>query len=584
MQEWSHAAHSIPVLTGSGRFSFRVPRQVQQVVLGLAGQDVSQRPDEATHGLLFRGGQVRVFERGLPRGMTLPYADADFWHIVRIRETVYYCRAVDAPTTEAQARAAAFWISSAPSVGPVVLDATLFATGDEVRDAEIAELPDADPAAPTVWRGVVAALGYRASAGPARAGGGGRARLAFPLAARLVQPQRLALLRARTSERAAILGGPALARLTLTLPALRAGRRKVSEVRLYERLQVRDEALDATRPGGRDRLRLKDRAGGRWVGAMRAADGLRLRDAAAALVMLVRWDVLRLRDALRGASAVRRADALRVRDEVRAGSAALRVGDGLRVGDDVRGHTTLHVIDVVRVLDMRPAGQATAAARSVLLVRDAAQARGDGALALKDVLLVRDAALGGRGGQVHGRDTLLVRDAAQVLDDRAVAWVMNAETGAVCWWQNWQFVDAVQLDDGRVLAVGPQGVSEWVGQTDEDEPVRAHVTWGLLEMGGFDEAGAPRPNERLKRMTQLTVGYHAEQALQLMVHAFAHGQTPVNYTMPPQVAGRALWHRNHRLVTGRGMRARYWRMQLSGVGPFQVHGLTADMATSTRRM
>ena len=581
---WTHAAHSIALLQGSGRFSFRVPRNVWRVAIGLSAQDASQSPDEASHGFLFRGAMARIMESGALRGLSMPYADTDFWHIVRIRQTVYYCRADVAPATEAQARAAAIWISGVPSGGPVLLDATLFAPGDEIRDAEIADLPDADPAPPTVWRGIVAPLGYSAKIGPAKAGGGGRARLVWPMAALLVQPQRLALVRAKAGQCVLMSVGSVLARLNFTLPAIQAGRRKATQVRVLDALLVRDAAVDATYPGGRDKLRIKGWAGGRWVSALQAGDALRLRDAAAAALDMARRDVLHLRDRLRMEPMARRGDALLVRDGARAGVAALHAGDVLRVGDDVRGHTTLHVSDVVRVLDMRPAGQATAAARSALLVRDAAQARGDGALALKDVLLVRDAALGGRGGQVHGRDTLLVHNTAQVLDDRAVAWVMNAQTGAVCWWQNWQFVDAVQLADGRVLAVGPQGVSEWVGQTDEDEPVHAHVTWGLMEMGGFDEAGGPRPNERLKRMTQLTVGYHAEQALQLTVHAFAHGQTPVNYTMPPQVAGRALWHRNHRLVTGRGMRARYWRMQLAGQGPFQVHGLTADMATSTRRM
>ena len=58
---------------------------------------------------------------------------------------------------------------------------------------------------------------------------------------------------------------------------------------------------------------------------------------------------------------------------------------------------------------------------------------------------------------------------------------------------------------------------------------------------------------------------------------------PYTYTMPPRSAEQP---RNSRVVPGKGLNARYWRLRLSNLNGcgFELHSIGAETAESTRRI
>lgn len=575
MTTWEHYAHSVPQLAASGRYSFSIPRGVSGAALTLSDGEGRRR-----HGLLFQGGAAQVLEDGARIGPILPFEAHDRWHLVRIGQAVYYCRADAAPDNEAQARAAAFWFSRIPCAGAARLHADLLSPGDTVVDAEIKDFAAAGPAPlpPSLnGAGVRVAWQMRAKATP---GGVARVQVRGQLSLRAVQPPHLAGVRIAARVRVAATGAPPALRFDVALPAIAGGKSSHAAAQLGAGARA-GARLSLASHLAKSGARAGDAAALRGSAALSASAGVRAGWQAALQGAARLTGGLKAGDAWRVQAAAQLAAGARAGDGA-ASASALSIGAGSVAGGGPgvaqRGALTSGV---------RAGGGARVAQHPALACAaragDAARLAGGAPLAL---------ACGARAGDAARAWTLAVgvADGAIAADDLLareagiVAWLMNAETGAVSWWDNWQFTDAVQLPDGRVLAVGPAGISEWTGALDDGQAIEARLTWGLLELGGYDDAGAPVAAEKMKRITQMTVGYHARWPLQATLHAFGSGHPPAVFAMPPQVAGQALLHRNHRITPAKGLLARYWRIQLSGRGPWQVHGITADVAASARRL
>ena len=167
-------------------------------------------------------------------------------------------------------------------------------------------------------------------------------------------------------------------------------------------------------------------------------------------------------------------------------------------------------------------------------------------------------------------------------DTGLVAWVMNAKSGAVSWYDNWAFTSMATVGE-KVFAAGPDGLSILGGDTDDQDPIDAHIQYGLMEFGGYDQDGRPKPNPQKKRVQGIWFGYHASGELAATVETYGQGYGPYTYTMPPRSAEQP---RNSRVVPGKGLNARYWRLRLSNISGcgFELHSIGAETAESTRRI
>jgi hypothetical protein len=157
-------------------------------------------------------------------------------------------------------------------------------------------------------------------------------------------------------------------------------------------------------------------------------------------------------------------------------------------------------------------------------------------------------------------------------DPSAKAWVMNTETTAVGWYDNFDF-ESIASWQGRELAVGPDGVHELVGDTDNGVPIDAAVE------SGFTDFGAPQT----KRLDNLYFGYTSRGRLAVKTEVRESGHLPSVYLLEQRDASAP---RNSRVTPGKGLWGRYWRLTLTNVDgtDFEVDDATVDIAVSTRRL
>lgn len=226
---------------------------------------------------------------------------------------------------------------------------------------------------------------------------------------------------------------------------------------------------------------------------------------------------------------------------------------------------------------------------SIVLLEDEALA-GDEAIttSLRAQALLEDAALAGDELLAWTDSFALLQDVAVANEQLfmktpgLVAWVMNTDTGAVSWYDNWAFT-SMAVVGGKVFAAGPDGLHVIGGDLDGIDQIDARVQFGYTELGGYDQTGLPKPNEPKKRVQALWFGYHADGVLQATVETYGQGYGPYAYAMAPRAADQP---RNNRIVPGKGLNARYWRIGVANTGgcAFEVHSIAAEVAQSTRRL
>lgn len=157
-------------------------------------------------------------------------------------------------------------------------------------------------------------------------------------------------------------------------------------------------------------------------------------------------------------------------------------------------------------------------------------------------------------------------------DPEAKAWVMNTETTAVGWYDNFRFESIVSWK-GRELAVGPDGVHELTGDTDNGARIDAVVASGFTDFG----------QAQTKRLDNMYFGYTSDGRLSVTAEVHESGSPPVNYFLEERDASAP---RNSRVTPGKGLWGRYWRLTIKNVdgADFDVHDATVDIAVSPRRI
>lgn len=157
-------------------------------------------------------------------------------------------------------------------------------------------------------------------------------------------------------------------------------------------------------------------------------------------------------------------------------------------------------------------------------------------------------------------------------DPTSKAWVMNTETTAVGWYDNFSFESIVSWK-GRELAVGPDGIHELVGNTDNGVRIDSFVESGFTDFGAA----------QTKRLDNMYFGYTSGGQIAVKAEVYESGHPPSTYLLEARDANAP---RNSRVTPGKGLWGRYWRLTISNVdgADFEVHDATVDIAVSTRRI
>ena len=180
--------------------------------------------------------------------------------------------------------------------------------------------------------------------------------------------------------------------------------------------------------------------------------------------------------------------------------------------------------------------------------------------------------------QVQTDATLFVTASAETSSDvwyqdpSAKAWVMNTETTAMGWYDNFSFESVVSWQ-GRELAVGPEGIYELTGDTDNGQFIDAFVESGFTDFGVA----------QTKRLDNMYFGYTSDGKVAVQTEVYESGSPPYTYLLEERDASAP---RNTRMTPGKGLWGRYWRLTITNVGgsDFEVHDATVDIAVSTRRI
>ena len=157
-------------------------------------------------------------------------------------------------------------------------------------------------------------------------------------------------------------------------------------------------------------------------------------------------------------------------------------------------------------------------------------------------------------------------------DPTSKAWVMNTETTAMGWYDNFSFESIVSWK-GRELAVGPDGIHELAGDTDNGEKIDSLVESGFTDFGVA----------QTKRLDNMYFGYTSDGQIAVQTEVYESGSPPSTYLLEERDANAP---RNSRVTPGKGLWGRYWRLTITNVdgADFEVHDATVDIAVSTRRI
>jgi hypothetical protein len=154
----------------------------------------------------------------------------------------------------------------------------------------------------------------------------------------------------------------------------------------------------------------------------------------------------------------------------------------------------------------------------------------------------------------------------------AKAWVMNTETTAMSWYDNFGFESIVSWK-GRELAVGPDGIHELTGNSDNGRRIDALVESGFTDFGVA----------QAKRLDNMYFGYTSDGQIAVKTEVYESGFPPSTYLLERRNANAP---RNSRVTPGKGLWGRYWRLAITNVdgADFEVRDASVDIAVSARRI
>ena len=157
-------------------------------------------------------------------------------------------------------------------------------------------------------------------------------------------------------------------------------------------------------------------------------------------------------------------------------------------------------------------------------------------------------------------------------DPGRVAWVMNTESTAMSWYDNFDVESIAQVGD-TTIAVGPEGIFELVGDTDDGETINAVVRSGFRDFG----------TANTKRLDTIYIGYVSSDTLAALVRVKDSGHAASYFEMEAREASAP---RTSRITPAKGLWGRYWQIELRNAsgGPFTVYDMDADLAVSQRKL
>lgn len=122
---WNAGARSRNVCFDDCQATFKVPVAITGVVVGLTTQDLGQDFREIPHALFFTqvlgAATTYVYELGVQKASCGTYVATDLFAIRRVGTVVTYVK-----------NGTLLYTSATPLTGPVFMDTSLYAAGDEV--------------------------------------------------------------------------------------------------------------------------------------------------------------------------------------------------------------------------------------------------------------------------------------------------------------------------------------------------------------------------------------------------------------------------------------------------------------------
>lgn len=157
-------------------------------------------------------------------------------------------------------------------------------------------------------------------------------------------------------------------------------------------------------------------------------------------------------------------------------------------------------------------------------------------------------------------------------DPGRVAWLMNTESTAVSWYNNFGFESIAQVND-TTFAVGPGGIYELTGDDDNGDMIDASLRGGFMDFG----------TQQQKRIDTLYLGYTSTGTLRAIVRTKDSGHPASAFDMESRDASAP---RNSRIVPAKGLVGTYWQVEFYNVSgaPFTVYDVSADLAISNRKL
>lgn len=161
---------------------------------------------------------------------------------------------------------------------------------------------------------------------------------------------------------------------------------------------------------------------------------------------------------------------------------------------------------------------------------------------------------------------------ASFKDSTRVAWVMNTESSATSWYDNYDFESIAQIQD-KVLAVGPDGLYVLAGSDDEGEQIDAEIISGFMDFGSSNQ----------KHVDALYFGYTSTGKVAVTAETKDSGHSPYTYYMSQTSAAAP---KNGRVEPGKGLVGRYWRFTIRNMAgaELEVYDTSVDIAVSSRRL
>lgn len=159
-------------------------------------------------------------------------------------------------------------------------------------------------------------------------------------------------------------------------------------------------------------------------------------------------------------------------------------------------------------------------------------------------------------------------------NDSVMAYVVNASTGAVTTYLNYNFNSFAKIG-GRYFASGPSGIYELVGTTDAGTSITATVTMPTTDLETEEV-----PSELLKRVPAAYLGVTTTGDMLLRVTANGSQNT---YTLAGTATSTL---HTGRITLGQGVAARYWDFEISNVNgaDFMLESVVFYPVALTRRI